>query len=62
VVGLESPKADFKVQHKTITLEATDTAVAVASGIIGSRDECVDSPANLGITGFVTLPTGLPFN
>ena len=57
IVGLESPKSDFKVQHKTLTLEATDTASAVVTGTIGPREEC---PIGLGITSLVTPPTGLP--
>ena len=57
VVGLESPKADFKAQHKTITMEASDTAFAVATGTIGERGEC---PIGLGITSLVTPPTALP--
>ena len=60
LIGLESPKADFKVQHKTVTLEASDTAFAVATGTIGPRDDCPDSPATLGITSLVTPPTALP--
>jgi len=60
IIGLESPKADFKVQHNTVTLEASDTAVAVATGTIGPRADCTDSPATLGITSLVTPPTGLP--
>jgi len=56
IIGLESPKADFKVQHKTITLEASDEAFAVATGTIGPRDEC---PIGLGITGVVTAPTAI---
>ena len=62
LVGLESPKADFKVQHKTVTLEASDTAFAVATGTIGPRADCTDSPATLGITNLVTPPTGLPIS
>ena len=65
IVGLESPKADFKVQHKTVTLEASDTAVAVATGTIGDRGVDINGDpvcpvANLGITSLVTPPTGLP--
>jgi len=55
VIGLESPKADFKVQHKTVTLEASDEAIAVATGTIGPRAEC--TATGLGITGTVTDPT-----
>jgi len=58
IIGLQSPKADFKVQHDTITLEASDTAFAAATGTIGPRDECTDT--GLGITSLVTPPTGLP--
>ena len=60
IIGLESPKVDFKVQHKTVTLEASDTAVAVATGTIGPRADCTDSPATLGITSLITHPTSLP--
>jgi len=60
---LESPKADFKVQHKTVTLEASDTAVA--TGTIGDRGVDVNGDpicpiADLGITSLVTSPTPLP--
>ncbi len=55
IVGLESPKADFKVQHKTVTLEASDTAIAIATGTIGTRVDCTDSPTTLGITSLVTI-------
>ena len=59
VLGLESPKSDFKVQHKTITLEASATAFAVATGAVGTdgHEAC---PFGLGITSLVTPPTGLP--
>jgi hypothetical protein len=57
IVGLESPKSDFKVQHNTLTLEATDMASAVATGTIGPREDC---PIGLGITSLVTPPTVLP--
>ena len=56
VIGLESPKADFKVQHKTITLQGSDgAAAAVATGTIGdmgldSNNDPVCPVANLGIT------------
>lgn len=56
VIGLESPKSDFKVKDNTITLEASDEAFAVATGTIGPRDEC---SIGLGITGVVTPPTGI---
>ena len=59
IIGLESPKSDFRVQHNTLTLEASDTAFAVATGTIGTggHEAC---PLGLGITSLVTPPTGLP--
>ncbi|MEW6042826.1 MAG: hypothetical protein AB1608_01000 [Thermoproteota archaeon] len=51
VIGLESPKASFKVQHDTITLAASDTSGLAATGTIGPRSDC---PATgLGITALV---------
>jgi len=52
IIGLESLKADFKVQHNTVTLEVSDEAFAVATGTIGLRDEC---PIGLGITDLVNI-------
>jgi len=48
VVGLESPKADFRVQHNTITLESDDSFDFAATGTVGPRAEC--TATGLGIT------------
>lgn len=56
VIGLESLKADFKVQHKTIILQGSDGAAgSVAIGTIGDMwldndDQPICPVANLGIT------------
>ena len=60
IIGLESPKVDFKVQHNTLFMTSSQTeAVAVATGTIGTtgHEAC---PLGLGITGTVTSPTGIP--
>ncbi|HUT06664.1 MAG TPA: hypothetical protein VMW74_08275 [Nitrosopumilaceae archaeon] len=60
IIGLESPKADFKVKHNTLVMTSSQTeAVAVATGTIGTtgHEAC---PLGLGITGTVTSPTGIP--
>jgi len=63
IIGLQSPKADFKVQHNTITLEASDTGLAAATGTIGTGTTVAGQsscPIGLGITSLVTPPTALP--
>ncbi len=60
IIGLESPKADFKVQHNTLVLTSSQSdAVAVATGTIGTTGHG-DCPFGLGITGVVTAPTAIP--
>ena len=48
IVGLESPKASFKVQHNTVTLESEDSFDFAAVGTAGPRDDC--TATGLGIT------------
>ena len=48
IVGLDSPKADFKVQHNTVTLESENAFDFAATGTVGLRDEC--TATGLGIT------------
>ena len=48
IVGLTSPKADFKVQHNTVTLESENDFDFAATGTVGPRAEC--SATGLGIT------------
>lgn len=48
VIGLESPKSDFRVQHNTVTLESDDSFDFAATGTVGPRDEC--TATGLGIT------------
>ena len=48
IVGLTSPKADFKVQHNTVTLESDDSFDFAATGTVGPRTEC--TATGLGIT------------
>ena len=48
IVGLESPKSDFKVQHNTVTLESDDSFDFAATGTVGPRAEC--TATGLGIT------------
>lgn len=48
IVGLESPKADFKVQHNSVTLESDDSFDFPATGTAGPRDDC--TATGLGIT------------
>jgi len=48
VIGLESPKADFRVKDNTITLAASSMAGAAATGTIGPRTGC--TATGLGIT------------
>ncbi|MFY9299722.1 MAG: hypothetical protein WAO91_00830 [Candidatus Nitrosotenuis sp.] len=55
VIGLESPKADFRVKDNTITLAASDVAVAAATGTIGPRGDC--TATGLGITVLADLFT-----
>ncbi len=58
IVGLESPKSKFKVQHTTLVMTSSQSeSIAVATGTIGPRGEC---PIGLGITSLVTPPTPLP--
>jgi len=57
IIGLQSPKSPFSVKDNVLTLKASDTAVAVATGTIGAVEGC---PVGLGITGVVTPPTALP--
>ena len=47
IVGLDSPKADFKVQHNTVTLESENFYDFVATGTVGPRAEC--TATGLGI-------------
>ncbi|MDH3277447.1 MAG: hypothetical protein OEL77_03500 [Nitrosopumilus sp.] len=66
VIGLESPKADFRVFKDTLHLEASDLAGAAATGTIGDMgldedEEPICPIANLGITELVDGPVGLPF-
>ena len=49
IVGLDSPKSDFKVQHNTITLESENSFDFAATGTVGPRAECIAT--GLGITG-----------
>ena len=49
IVGLTSPKADFKVQHNTVTLESENSFDFAATGTVGFRAEC--EATGLGITG-----------
>ncbi|MFN3653974.1 MAG: hypothetical protein ACK4TO_01430 [Candidatus Nitrosotenuis sp.] len=51
VIGLESPKASFKVQHDTITLAASNIAAFSATGTIGPRSDCLAT--GLGIRELV---------
>jgi len=51
VVGLESPKADFKVQHNSITLDSDETFDFAATGTVGPRADC--AATGLGITSLV---------
>ena len=48
IVGLDSPKADFKVQHNTVTLESENSYDFAATGTVGPRAEC--TATGLGIT------------
>lgn len=48
IVGLTSPKADFKVQHNTVTLESENDFDFAATGTVGPRDECTGT--GIGIT------------
>lgn len=48
IVGLDSPKADFKVQHNTVTLESENSFDFAATGTVGPRAEC--TATGLGIT------------
>ena len=48
IVGLDSPKASFKVQHNTVTLESEDSFDFAATGTVGPRSEC--TATGLGIT------------
>ena len=48
IVGLDSPKADFKVQHNTVTLESDNEFDFAATGTVGPRAEC--TATGLGIT------------
>ena len=48
IVGLTSPKADFKVQHNTVTLESESDFTFAATGTVGPRAEC--AATGLGIT------------
>jgi len=50
VVGLQSPKADFRVKGNTLTLENDAIHVDTVSGTIGPRVDCPESPATLGVT------------
>ena len=60
VLGLESPKVKFKVQHNTLVMPSSQTeAIAVATGAVGTagHEAC---PFKLGITFLETPPTALP--
>ena len=48
IVGLDSPKADFKVQHNTVTLESDNSYDFAATGTVGPRTDC--AATGLGIT------------
>ncbi|GKS67491.1 hypothetical protein YTPLAS73_10380 [Nitrosarchaeum sp.] len=48
IVGLDSPKAKFKVQHDTVTLESENSFDFAATGTVGPRSEC--TATGLGIT------------
>lgn len=50
VIGLESPKADFRVKGNTLTLENDALHLDVVTGTIGPRADCPNSPATLGVT------------
>jgi hypothetical protein len=53
LVGLESPKIDFRVKGDTITLDTSDVTIAAEvalTGTIGPRAEC--TATGLGITAF----------
>ena len=47
VIGLQSPKADFRVKDNTLQLASDDIAFLAATGTIGAVDGC---PIGLGIT------------
>ena len=49
IVGLTSPKVDFKVQDTTVTLESSNGFDAAVTGTVGPRADC--SATGLGITG-----------
>ena len=53
IVGLTSPKADFKVQHNTVTLESEDSFDFAATGTVGPIAEC--AATGLGITTCILL-------
>ncbi|MGH1568125.1 MAG: hypothetical protein ACRBBZ_02845 [Nitrosopumilus sp.] len=49
ISDLKSPKSDFKVQHKTVTLASENTFDFAATGTAGPISEC-DGFVGLGIT------------
>nr|AFK24995.1 hypothetical protein Josef01_22i07_10 [uncultured archaeon] len=53
VIGLESPKVAFRVQHDAITFAASDTAGFAATGTIGPRSDWLAT--GLGITELVDI-------
>ena len=48
IVGLASPKVDFKVQDTTVTMESSNGFDFAATGTVGPRAEC--TATGLGIT------------
>ena len=53
IVGLTSPKVDFKVHDTTVTLESSNGFEAAVTGTVGPRAEC--TATGLGITGIYDL-------
>lgn len=53
IIGLTSPKADFKVQDNIVTLESSNSFEAAVTGTVGPRAEC--TATGLGITGAYDL-------
>ena len=56
VIGLESPKADFRVKDNTVTLASSDIAAVAATGTIGPREECTATGLGVTSANFFTIP------